>query len=375
MSVLVEQKPLAKALAAFKGVVSHRHIPILDCVKLSASAGLLTIEGTDMDMRLRLTLPAEGVMPDVAVPHMRLERFVSQLPGADVTLSPSAGAVNVRAAKSRSSIPALDAEAWPALTEHDGQNAFILSHAELRNIAAFCADPVDENEARQQLRGICIDGPNKAAVGTDGVSFAMWPTPSLDSDLRPIIPSSAIEKYCAVSDGNNAEVTVTDRTVRFRSDGVDLLSKLVEGEFPQWPRLIGKFSTGTHRLVVDRSSLDSALARVIAGSGSHIIGFAIADGALHMRASDTLATSADCSDEISCEISGPDATFGMNGQFLRDALAAFAATDKSARDVEIWISPADRLPATIKIPGADPIRVVCPLTPRILPEIAMGKAA
>jgi DNA polymerase III subunit beta len=370
MSVVVEQKALAKALAHFKGVVANRHIPVLDCVKLSAGKGSMSIEGTDLDMFMRLTIPAEGKLADLAVPYPRLERYVSALSG-DISLKPGDKVVSVEAGRAKSAIPTMDVETFPPVDADDGLGKAIkLSDDDLKSIVTFCGSSVEgEGGHRAHLRGVCFDGDEASAVSTDGVQLSALPVAALAGIGRPIIPVAALAKASSVADGE-IEIAVSVGAFIAKFAGGMLRSKLAAGEYPPWTRVIP--SSASHIILVDAKAFDAALNRVLTGSGTNITGLGLAGNVLHLRAEDFKG--GDATDAVECEVSkGSDVTFGLNSKMVRDAIAALSSLGEKSPNIEITLTDAGTAPAILRVPGHKAMRVVFPLRPRVLPEMAAAK--
>jgi DNA polymerase III subunit beta len=282
MQFTIERGALLKALGHVQNVVERRNtIPILSNVLLSAERGQVSFSATDLDMEIVDTAEAIVSVPgQITAPAHTLYEIVRKLPdGADVELKFAAGddpRLSVSAGRSRFALPVLPAGDFPIMSgDHDGVSYQILRD-DLKRLIDKTRFAVSTEETRYYLNGLflhCLaeDGSNYLrAVATDGHRLALAEMPAPEGAMGGagvIIPRKTIDQARRLLDDGTGyvDMTVSPAKIRFQFGNASLTSKIIDGSFPDYGRVIPKgndkvmsVSAGVLSKAVDRVSTISA---------------------------------------------------------------------------------------------------------------------
>src|SRR5579863_10227926 len=276
MKVTVERAELLKSLAHVHRAVERRNtIPILANVLIRADRAKLSLKATDLDLEVTDTVAAE-VAPAGAttVPAHMFYDIVRKLPeGAQVVLESSAdrAALSIRAGRSRFSLQTLPEGDFPDLAPGEMTHKFSIKAAELKRLIDKTQFAISTEETRYYLNGIYLHAastaqqPTLRAVATDGHRLAQMELelPKGATGMPGIIvPRKTVNEVQRLLEDGEAEVTVelSAGKIRFSVGEVILTSKLIDGTFPDYGRVI---PVGNDKeLIVDKKEFEAAVDRV-----------------------------------------------------------------------------------------------------------------
>jgi DNA polymerase-3 subunit beta len=332
MKLTIERAALLKALGHVQSVVERRNtIPILSNVKLDASDSQVDLRATDMDLEILEVVPAQIVAAGaVTVPAHTLYEIVRKLPdGAQVEVDAAGGdRLALRSARTRFSLACLPAEDFPLMASGDFRVRFIVSAGDLRRLIDRTRFAISTEETRYYLNGIYLhaikhDGQTEVlrAVATDGHRLARMqiPLPAGASGMPAvIIPRKTINEVRKLLDDANDEVEValSESKIRFSVGSAVLTSKLIDGTFPDYERVIPTHND--KQLDVRCRDFAAAVDRVsaIASDRSRAVKLKVADGALELAASSQEHGSA--LEELEARYGGEPLEIGFNARYLLD---------------------------------------------------------
>jgi DNA polymerase III subunit beta len=332
MRVTVERAALLKALGHVHRVVERRNtIPILSNVLLRAEEGSLRLRATDLDIEVTETIPADITEAgSTTVPAYMIYDIVRKLPdGAQVSLEMTAdmGQMQIRSGRSRFMLQALPESDFPDLAAGDLPHRFTLAAADLKKLIEKTQFAISTEETRYYLNGIylhTIDSGGSLvmrAVATDGHRLARVELPAPNgSEGMPgvIIPRKAVAEIVKlVEDGSeNITVELSSAKVRLTFDGVVLTSKLIDGTFPDYQRVI---PAGNDKiLVVERGDFAKAVDRVstISSERGRAVKLALGEGRLTLTVNNPDSGSA--TEEIEVDYDNAPIDIGFNARYLLD---------------------------------------------------------
>jgi DNA polymerase-3 subunit beta len=332
MRVTVERAALLKALGHVHRVVERRNtIPILSNVLLRADASGLGLKATDLDMEVTETVQADVPQAGATtVPAHVIYDIVRKLPdGAQVSLETSADGsqMQIRSGRSRFMLQALPEADFPDLAAGEMPHAFSLKPADLKRLIDKTQFAISTEETRYYLNGIflhAVDGAGGGvirAVATDGHRLARVELPAPDGALGMpgvIVPRKAVAEIQKLVDDGAEEIRVelSSAKVRLTFGGVVLTSKLIDGTFPDYQRVI---PTGNDkRLVVDRDVFAKAVDRVstISSERGRAVKLAITDGRLTLSVNNPDSGSAQ--EELEVDYEAGPLDIGFNARYLLD---------------------------------------------------------
>ena len=335
MKVTVERAALLKSLGHVHRVVERRNtIPILANVLVKAERSKLSFKATDLDLEETETIPAEvGQGGATTVPAHMFYEIVRKLPeGAQIVLEASGdrAVLAIRAGRSRFTLQTLPESDFPDLAAGDMTHKFKVSAADLKRLIDKTQFAISTEETRYYLNGIYLHsaGTNKAptlrAVATDGHRLAQveLPLPDGASGMPGIIvPRKTVGEVLRLIENNEAEIglELSPGKIRFTLGDVTLVSKLIDGTFPDYGRVI---PTGNDKeLVVDKKEFEQAVDRVstVSSERGRAVKLSLSSGRLMLSV--TNPDSGSATEEVEVEYGADPLDIGFNSRYLLDIAA------------------------------------------------------
>jgi DNA polymerase-3 subunit beta len=343
MRVILERSNLLKSLNHVHRVVERRNtIPILSNVLLSATGASLEMKATDLDLEVTEATPAKVERAGATtVPAHLLYDIVRKLPeGAEVMLrsDEDGNAMSVISGRSSFRLQCLPQSDFPQLSAGSFSHIFRLESAALKGLIDKTQFAISTEETRYYLNGIylhVIDVAGKLklrAVATDGhrLARAELDAPA-GSEGMPgiIIPRKTVSEMQKLLDDPDVAIAteLSEAKIRFTIGSVVLTSKLIDGTFPDYQRVI---PTGNDKtLIIDRQTFAQAVDRVstISSERGRAVKLSIADGQITLAVNNPDSGSA--TEELPAEYSSDPIEIGFNAKYLLDVAAQL--TGGSAR--------------------------------------------
>jgi DNA polymerase III subunit beta len=341
----LDRDALLTALDPIARIVERKNtIPILGHVRLQAgttpaeSSGVtrnqLFLVGTDLDLELRRSVEVEGDLANITAPAHLLYDILRKLPkGGQVSLEmmPDARMI-IKSGRSRFTLNTLPAEDFPDITGGDLPYRFTLFGEALAGMIDATQFAISTEETRYYLNGIYFhakvtdagDGLFLRGVATDGHRLARIDGPQLaDMDDMPgiIVPRKAVAEIGKLAESAGEEsVTVEVSTAKIRITAGDtvLTSKLIDGTFPDYQRVI---PSGNDKMItLERDDLAAAVDRVatISSERGRAVRLSLTPG--QMRLSVSNPDTGEASEEIAADYDGAPIDVGFNARYLADIL-------------------------------------------------------
>jgi DNA polymerase III subunit beta len=332
MKVTLERNQLLKSLGHVHRVVERRNTyPILANVLLKGADGQLELRATDLDIEVTESVPAMvATAGTTTVPAHTLYEIVRKLSdGAEVKLeTDGTEQMLITSGRSRFHLSCLSPESFPDLKSGNFSHSFSLPAATLRELIERTQFAISNEETPYYLNGIYVHmltagkQPILRAVATDGHRMARAETdaPAGAKDMPGIIiPKKTVAEIQKLLDGAEGDVAVevSDTKIRFSVGGVVLLSKLIEGTFPDYDRVTPK--NNDKQLSVDRATFATAVDRVstIASErGGKAVKLAVKDGNLELSV--TNPDHGTATEELAVEFEPESFEIGFNARYLLD---------------------------------------------------------
>jgi len=329
--VLVKAKrdDILGPLSAVSGIIERRHtLPILSNVLLEKSADALSFLATDIEIQIsaRSSIPLAGEARSLTVGARKLLDILRALPeGTEVTLQQQDKRLLVKAGKSRFSLQTLPAEDFPRLAKPAGEVArFTLSQKALRRLLGLVQYAMAQQDIRYYLNGllVVVEDQQLKVVATDGHRLA-YAALKLEADLprqEVIVPRKTVLELAKLlgesDDPVKIELSATQAAFSFGS--VDLVSKLVDGKFPDYTRVVP--TQHKNMLHTEREALRQALQRAAILSNEKFRGvrWVLGDGSLKIVSSN--AEQEEAHEELDVKYSGDALDIGFNVNYLLDVL-------------------------------------------------------
>ncbi|MEK9925671.1 MAG: DNA polymerase III subunit beta [Alphaproteobacteria bacterium] len=327
MKLTIDRMSLLRPLGHVQSVVERRNtIPILANVVLEAKSGALSMTATDMDMDIATEVGCSVVSDGTTTVSAHLLYDIARkLPdGSEVELAVADGHATITAGRSNFRLPTLPVEDFPAINSTDSSVSFTVTAADMRDLIDATRFAISTEETRYYLNGIYLhktDEGDLCAVATDGHRLALT-RQSLPAGAAAmpsiILPRKAVTELRKLLDDFDGDVTValSDTRAEFTFGTVRLKSKLIDGTFPDYTRVIPQ---GNDRVMrVDAGAFSAAVVRVstISSEKSRSVKLRVQPGLLNLSASSSDASSA--VEELEVEYDGPEMEIGFNARYLLD---------------------------------------------------------
>jgi DNA polymerase-3 subunit beta len=332
MKVTVERAQLLKSLGHVHRVVERRNtIPILANVLIRAEKSKLALKATDLDLEVSETIAADvGQGGSTTVPAHMIYDIVRKLPdGAQVVLEATGdrAMLTIRAGRSRFTLQTLPESDFPDLNAGEMTHKFTLPAVDLKRMIDKTQFAISTEETRYYLNGIYLHAASSdkseslRAVATDGHRLAQFeiPLPAGAKGMPGIIvPRKTVGEVQRLIEDNEAEITIelSQAKIRFTIGDVVLTSKLIDGTFPDYARVI---PLGNDKeLRVDRSEFEHAVDRVstVSSERGRAVKLSLANGKLTLSV--TNPDSGSATEEIEVEYEADPLDIGFNSRYLLD---------------------------------------------------------
>lgn len=331
MKLSIERAALLRSLNHVQSVVERRNtIPILANILMSAENGVLSMAATDMDLEINESVAAAVSEPGtVTVPAHTLHDIVRKLPdGSSIELALNAEGtqMSIRAGRSQFKLSCLPSDDFPKIGAGTLPATFSIPAADLRALVDRTKFAMSTEETRYYLNGIYVhetehDGVKVLrAVATDGHRLARFEMPLPEGATGMpgvIIPRKAVGELRKLIDeaADSIQIDLSESKIRFSFDHIVMTSKLIDGTFPDYQRVIPE---GNDKIVeVDAKLLTNAVDRVSTISDGKSRAVKIAMHGKQMTISANSAEAGSATEEV--EVNGDtDIEIGFNAKYLLD---------------------------------------------------------
>ena len=328
MKLSAARDVLLKPLQAVIGVVERRQtMPILSNVLLVAKGNALTVTATDLEVELvadaEVSVETDG---EITVSGRKLLDICRALPeGSVIDISMSGEKAAVKSGRSKFSLATLPAAEFPTVEDIKAGQIIKVEQAVLGRLIEKTHFSMAQQDVRYYLNGMLLETGGKylRAVATDGHRLALCEAEvggSLDEQQVIVPRKGVLELQRLMSGEGSLNIELGPNHVRIQLDGIRFTSKLIDGRFPEYDRVIPKESS--NELNADREAFRGALQRtaILSNEKYRGIRLIIRDSGVVMQAHNPEQEEAE--EELEVSYSGEDIEIGFNVNYLLDALAA-----------------------------------------------------
>jgi len=352
---------LLAPLQAVSGVVEKRHtLPILSNVLIEKTGERLTFTATDIEIQIR-TVTANGFGGEdasITVSARKFQDILRALPDTEISLTLEDRRLNIKAGRSRFHLQTLPAGDYPLITPPDGDAVrFSVPQRTLKQQLALVVYAMAQQDIRYYLNGLLLiaDGKNLMLVATDGHRLAY-----ADSELELAVPSrcevilprkTVLELARQIGDTlDPVEIALSGNQAVFRFDSIEFVTKLIDGRFPDFERVIPRDHPGC--IALARAPFLAALQRaaILSNEKFHGVRLVLDNNVLSLISSNTEQEEAQ--EEIEVDFSGERLDIGFNVSYLLDVL-----NNVSSETVE-WRFRDNNSSALITLPGNEHFKYV-----------------
>jgi DNA polymerase-3 subunit beta len=334
MKFSAERETILAPLQAVIGVVERRQtMPILANVLVVGKGDQLSITATDLEVELVAKATVTVQQPgEITLPGRKLLDIVRALPDkAQVTISVEGEKATVRSGKSRFTLATLPASDFPTVEDIRAQQTLSISQTALKRLLDKTHFSMAQQDVRYYLNGMLLetDGKTLRTVATDGHRLAYCEAP-LEGDAgsaqQVIVPRKGVLELQRLLGGDGTvELAIGTNHVRAQIGDIRFTSKLIDGRFPEYGRVIPTSPPRT--VTANRDALRAALQRaaILSNEKYRGIRLAVKAGLLTLQAHNPEQEEAE--EELEVTYSGDELEIGFNVNYLLEALAVIDGGD------------------------------------------------
>ncbi|SBT04827.1 DNA polymerase III, beta subunit [Candidatus Accumulibacter aalborgensis] len=360
---------LLAPLQAVSGIVERRHtLPILSNVLLEKKGDVLTFLATDIE--IQITTSSTGAMGDgdgaITVGARKLQEILRSLPeSAEVSLMLDDRRLQVKAGRSRFSLQTLPADDFPCMALSDAEiTKFTVTQKQFRHLLTQTSYSMAAQDVRYYLNGLLllVDDGTLRAVATDGhrLAYSSMPLDDVPEALRQegaarkelIVPRKTVIELSRLLADNDEPLTIEmlPSQARFQFGQINLVSKLIDGRFPDYERVIP--SSLRNVVSVNRALLLQSMVRaaILTNEKFRGVRLILSEGSLKIMAAN--AEQEEAQEEIEVDYSGEALDVGFNVAYLLDVL-----NNTPDETIEWGFNDANSS-ALLTIPGNDRFKYV-----------------
>ena len=332
MKTKIERGALLKALGHAQSIVERRNtIPILSNVLLDATSEGLVVSATDLDIQTRERVQADVEVPGrTTVPAHLIFDVIRKMPdGAVISLEVANGRMAVSAGRARFQLPVLPDDQFPELNAGDLPCSFTIPSETLKRLFDRAKFAMSTEETRYYLNGIFMHlsddkAPRLRAVSTDGHRLALVTTesPEMTGEMpRVIVPRKCVNEVSKVIDDieDDIKVSLSATKIRFEMGHMVYLSKVIDGTYPDYERVIPRANDKI--VVVESDRLAEGIDRVstIATEKTRAVKVNVARDKVTLSV--TSPEHGTANEEVETDYDGSELEIGFNSKYLLDILA------------------------------------------------------
>jgi DNA polymerase-3 subunit beta len=332
MKFSISRENFLKPLSQIIGVVERRQtMPVLSNVLMVTQDDALTLTTTDMEIEMTASTELDSVESGrITVPARKLYDICRALPeqaNIEFSVDNEKQRALIRSGKSRFNLTTLPAEEFPSLEEIKSEFRIEIGQDDFKYLIDKTQFAMAQQDVRYYLNGLLLEVDNGTlrAVATDGHRLAFCES---DVDVQAeqvrqvILPRKGVVELSKILDtsSDTVEIELSANHVRIKQTNMQFTSKLVDGKFPDYRRVIPK--DGSNVLVAERDAIKQALARasILSNEKYRGIRLTIMNNTLQAQAHNPEMEEAE--EEVEVQYQGDDIVIGFNVNYLLDAVSA-----------------------------------------------------
>jgi DNA polymerase-3 subunit beta len=348
MELVVRKNDLLRELQLFQGIVERKNtIPILANVLMEAKGEEVKFLATDLEVGLRSRCAASVAKSGaLTLPAKKLYEIVKSFPETDIRIAEEKGGVKVAADRFDSRMQTLPREDFPTLPEGGGASAVSLPRAALKEMVAKTQFAITGEDTRYFLNGalFVLRNDTMSLVATDGHRLALVtvkrdPKANDGEETKPILPKKTLGELARLLTEGDGDVGFErgENHLFFDVGGRMLISRMIDGQFPAYERVIPKGND--KHIEFERDRLTSAVKRValLSNERSRAVKFQIDKNKVDVTSSSP--EFGEAKETLPVDYAGPPMQICFNAQYVLDFLSA-VTTDVVALDLKDEVSQA-----------------------------------
>ncbi len=327
MKFISERNVLLKEVSIAQEIISVKNaMSILSNVLLEVHDGFLTIKATDLKVAFETKIPVSGSVNGVTTVFCeKLLGILRSLPDREIEFEVRDGKLTIKPVGTSIDfqLKSISSDKFPEIKDGDNLTWFALPQADVLEMIGQTIFSVSDDETRYYMNGVYLErkGDNIVMVATDGrrLSYIEKAATGLPEFNGIIVPPKALNLIRKLASGQGTmNLAISDKQLHVQFDNQKIQSNLIEGQFPNYSRVIPESQSFTIGLKKDDFS--EALKRVslLAEQKAKRIYLTVSEGNLMVNTEESEMGMA--KEEIACEYQGPLTTMALNYMFLTDPL-------------------------------------------------------
>ena len=367
MNIMLSRGALLKPLTYVSSVVEKRQtLPILSNVLLQYDGSdRLSLTGTDLEVEVITHCDkVEGQAGEISINARKLFDITRALPeGAEITItSEDNGKAIIRSGRSRFTVQTLPVDDFPKIETEQWDQTWKLPATVFKQALTRTSFAMAQQDVRFYLNGLLLvsDSDKMTTVATDGHRLAktevQLTSRTTETEIQAIVPRKAITELNRIMDDVDDEISVSfnPNHMRVELDTVVFTSKLIDGRFPDYGKVIPKNQDKS--ILIDRNDLQSTLNRAAILTNEKFRGVRLIVSKEKMSVSANNPDQEEAFDEVKIEYTGDDVEIGFNVGYMLEALNVI-----NSEKVELLLSDPNSS-GTLRAPGdAETVYIVMPM--------------
>lgn len=329
MNIKINRDTLLKPLSSVSGIVERRHtLPILSNLLLEAKDEKIVLTATDLEMQISLSVhTAIGGELSTTISAKKLLDICRALPeNTEINMATTDSRVQVKAGKSKFNLQTLPAADYPVMTKSAGSASATINIGQgaLKRLLKQVEFAMAQQDIRYYLNGLLFEvSANRLnVVGTDGhrLSFTSTELSQNYEKQEIILPRKTVIELIKLLDDSDEEVTIeiTTGQVNFSFGDIRLISKVIDGKFPDYTRVIPVGHQNS--FTADRMTILLSMQRASILSNEKYRGIRLVLGQNSLRLISTNSEQEEAEEELEINYSGDPLDIGFNVTYMIDVL-------------------------------------------------------
>jgi len=354
MKVKVDKNSLLKATQTIQNVVSAKNtLPILTNILIESDNNKVKLVATDLEMAMYCTIPAEVYQSGaITIPARKFTEMIKELPDAAVTLSTlKNNTMSITSDNVYFKLLGLPKDDFPKIPQLQEQNMIETEQQALKNMLVMTMFATSHDEVRYILNGVLFSVKNQILrlVATDGRRLALvektTQTPK-ELSKNAIVPNKAAQELSRMlQESGTVKIMFGENQLMFKSNDVVLITRLIEGEFPNYEQVIPKETSNKVKINTQRFLMGTKRAALLTQQDSQSIRIDLLKD--KMVISKNTPELGEVKDQVDIVYNGKEMSVGFNPHYLTDALK-----NVFQEDIELEIDGPDKA-GVIRTHGPD----------------------
>ena len=322
MKVSITQENLHKSLSHTSRIVGSRNtLPVLGNVLLQTQDNRLKLAATNLEMGITCYIGAKvEVDGATTLPAKLLSEYVNNLPAGNIDIEIENNTAHLSAGGYESKINGIDAGEFPSIPEVKGDVSFTIAGDTLAKALEQVVGVCSGDDSRPVLTGVYLYTDNGVlyAVATDSYRLAEKRVAEVGVDFQVIVPGRSVSELLRLLGDSDVEVRVDEEQIGFVFNDIELVSRVIDGEFPDYRQLIPQEVPTQARVATNELKSVAKIAGLFAREDAGSVMVSIDEEAMHIR---SIANQVgENTSQLEASVSGEPIEVSLNGRYINDAL-------------------------------------------------------